>query len=201
MPFGPSSYDHGPPRAPDARGPMSKLVVSLMLAQGPAGGWTDVYGVGVSTLAVLLAGASLAWQVIQHRQKGKPRAEVNWRLAVVGPAPEHGLPEPVPSLSVKVVNRDDAAVNVSMVGLIVQDGSGDQWLKNPYDRASWDTLPGKVEPRDAGEQFIPLALLVEYGFDIDKPIVAYANLGTGEQLRSRPLVRGGRVRGRWLRSR
>lgn len=39
-----------------------------------------------------------------------------------------------------------------------------------------------------------LALLEEHGFDVNKPIVAFANLATGEPLRSPPLVRGGPVK-------
>lgn len=162
-----------------------------LVAQAEAAPWTAVYGAVVSTIALLVAGGSLAWQVHQWRQRGEARADVSWCLGVVGPAPEHGLPEPAPVLSITVVNRDDVPVNVSMLGLVVQDGSGDQWVK--FRPAPWDTLPGRVAARDTGTQFITVADLEKDGFDLDKPIVAFASLSTG-RIESAPLLRGARVR-------
>lgn len=128
--------------------------LQTLLAQAEPIPWPAVYGAVVSTVALLVAGASLGWQIYQRRERGKARGEVGWRLGFVGPAPEFGLPEPVHVLIITVVNRDDVAVNVSMVGLMRQDGS-EQWIKNPYHKDLGESLPGKVEARDSGQQMIP----------------------------------------------
>jgi hypothetical protein len=52
-----------------------------------------------------------------------------------------------------------------------------------------DTLPGVVEPQDAGSVFIPLLWIEDnQGMDLTAPVVAWVTISTGERFQSKPTV-------------
>lgn len=143
----------------------------------------------VTIYAAAVASAALGWQVWTWRQSRR-KVRVTARLgAAAFPVAT------VWSVTIAVVNRSDHVVNVSSLGLEMQDGSKRQWLT--FRPLPISTLPGAVNPHDSGELYID-ARAAEQDFELDRPVVAWARLATGDIVRSKRaslLAHGARLPG------
>lgn len=123
--------------------------------------------------AAVVATGGLGWQVWTWRRARRP-VRVAVSLAVVGFP--HGNEWVV---VITVVNLSERAVRVGSAGLLMPDGR--QWV--PFSPAPLSSLPGPVEPQDAGKLFVAVAT-VEETFDLRQPMRAWASLVTGETVKS-----------------
>ena len=129
----------------------------------------------VTAYAALVATAALGWQVWTWRQQRRP-VKVRVALACVG------YPDgPVWTVAVEAINRSDHAVNVRSAGLMMQDGTGREWvIVRPLDISK---LPGAVEPHDAAGVFVTADSVREH-FDLLRPVVGWVRLASGDVVRS-----------------
>jgi hypothetical protein len=85
---------------------------------------------------------------------------------------------------ISVSNRGDSPVRVVSAGFDADDGTANStWV---HDQKPGATLPGVVQPRDAGFTYIPEDELG--GLNPAEPVVGWAALSTGEQLRTKPIM-------------
>lgn len=139
-----------------------------------AAGWV------VAGYAAVVSTTSLAWQVISWHLARKNRVTVQVRFGMLDYPT--GL---IDAVLVKVINRSDHTVRVTGVGLDLQDGSGRTVPQVRIPEGA--EIPGAVASHDSGStHFVAEALAKEAGFDIYGKFVAFANLATGETVKSKP---------------
>lgn len=133
----------------------------------------------VAAYAALVASASLLWQIYtwHHRHRSHVQVQVRFAIAV----PEVATIEAV---SVTATNRSEHAVRISEVGLLLQGTSDErfhQWRQLPG-----ATIPGVIDPHDAGTAFLLHDDVRKTGVDIYEPVTAWVRLSTGEFVKSPP---------------
>lgn len=136
--------------------------------------------VAVAAYAAVVATASLAWQIYAWRHRQRSRVTVVVRLAIASLAPGVTLQ----AITITATNNSEHAVRVTSVGLDLDRGDGWQFHQPvPIYGAS---LPGVIQPHDAGVGMIDRATAVGEGLDLGKPVVAWVRLATGEAVNSEP---------------
>jgi hypothetical protein len=125
----------------------------------------------------------LAWEVYKWRQSQQLKVRVQLRHAFLGYEAQHVL-------SVTVLNGHNYAVRVTSWGLETNDGTGrDFVIVRPVIGSN---LPGVVEARDSASGFADYAeLTAAPELDFKRPLVAFANLATGERIRAEPQTLAG----------
>lgn len=132
----------------------------------------------IAIYAAVLSTAGLAWQVFSWAHRRRSHVTVQARIAFVGY-------DALQVISIEATNTSDHPVRVTSAGLMLQDGSGRQFviLRQP-DGA---TLPGVVQPHDSATTWIAQAdAESEGGFDVFAPVTAWVNLATGQAVTSKP---------------
>ena len=85
---------------------------------------------------------------------------------------------------INVINRENHAVRISSVGFNLQDGSGRSLvLVSPPPAA---TLPGEVAAHDQGFTYLAESSPDIKNLGLNRPLVAWARLATGELHKSKP---------------
>jgi hypothetical protein len=86
-------------------------------------------------------------------------------------------------LAAQLINRSDYPVKLIEVSASNPDKKPAGW------HAGLEGLPAVVAPQDAHEVRMPIALLRDHRRDVDlqKPLVAWARLSTGEELKGKPV--------------
>ena len=140
----------------------------------------DAIPIVIAVYAALVATGSLCWQVYTWRHRRKNRVEVSVRLAVASPAPG----ETIQALSVTATNRSEHPVRVSGVGLDLH--REDNYQFHQAAALYGATLPGVVDPNDAGTALIMRDQAEAEGLDLFKPVKAWVRLATGELVYSEP---------------
>jgi hypothetical protein len=141
----------------------------------------------VSTIAALVAGyaavvatASLAWQIYAWRHRHRSRVDVSVRLAIGAPSAN----ATVHAISVTATNRSEHPVRVVGVGLDLNRPDG--WQFHQAAPIYGATLPGVVQPHDAGEAMIDRGAAEQEDLDLGEPAIAWIRLATGETVNSEP---------------
>ncbi len=136
--------------------------------------------VAVAAYAAVVATASLGWQVYAWRHRQQNRVTVSVRLAIASPAP--GVS--VQALSITATNNSEHAVRVTGVGVDLNRRDG--WQFHQPAPIHGATLPGIIQPHDAGVSMIDRENAEREGLDLTKPVVAWVRLATGEIVNSEP---------------
>jgi len=132
----------------------------------------------VAAYAALVATASLGWQIYTWWHRRKSHVEVSASIAILGFST--GAKQ---AIGIDVTNHGDHAIRVTGAGLEMQDGSDAQLhILNPPPGA---TIPGTIQPRDSAKTWIEQAEYEEQGISPFEPVTAWAQLATGEFIRSR----------------
>ncbi|HEY2053950.1 MAG TPA: hypothetical protein VGH14_08460 [Solirubrobacterales bacterium] len=134
----------------------------------------------VAAYAAVVATASLAWQFYAWRHRQQNRVAVSVRLAIASPAP--GVT--VHALSITATNNSEHAVRVTGVGLDLNRRDG--WQFHQAAPIYGATLPGVVQPHDAGVAMIDREGAEGEGLNLTEPVVAWVRLATGEIVNSEP---------------
>ena len=132
----------------------------------------------VAVYAALVATGGLIWQIYVWLQSRKPQVAVEVSLGL--PA----SPEPEWWIMVKVINRGDYPVNVSSVGFDLQDGSGRSLVLMQQPPPA--NIPGHIAAHDQGFTYIPISSHNVELLDLYRPLIGWASLATGEQIKSTP---------------
>ena len=138
-----------------------------------------VYGAITATVAILLSGASLAWQVYSWRRERVTdiKVEVSLGFLTFGPQVEQAV-------FITASNRSEHAIRINSAGLGSQDGSGN-WAIQPM-APNGATIPGTVQPHDSAQTWWLWEAFEAAGFDPHKPVVGRVVAGNGEKFRSKP---------------
>ena len=134
----------------------------------------------IAIYAAVVATGSLVWQIFTWRHKQRSRVEVSVRIAIAAPAP--GVTQQ--AISITAANRSEHAVRVTSVGLDLNRDDG--WQFHQAVPILGASLPGIVQPHDAGVGMIDRENAEEEGLDLFQPVVAWIRLSTGEICRSNP---------------
>jgi hypothetical protein len=140
--------------------------------------WVAVYAAALST-------AIFVRELITARQRRRPRVRValSYDLRI---EPD-GTTEPWVELT--VVNLGDRQIRVASLGLTSDEPKRSITFDNLPEPGSRSTLPGMVEPRDAGSIYIPEWYLEQrQRMDLFAPMVGWAKISTGERFESDPTV-------------
>jgi hypothetical protein len=140
----------------------------------------DAIPIIIAVYAALVATGSLCWQIYTWRHRRQNRVEVSVRLAVASSASG----QTIQALLVSATNRSEHPLRVSGVGLDLHRDDNYQFhqVKSLYGA----TLPGVVDPNDAGTALIMRDEAEAEGLDISKPVKAWVRLATGELVYSEP---------------
>lgn len=142
----------------------------------------DVVARVLGVIGVLLALASLTWQVISWRLSG-PRVKVRARVGVVGAQRERNF------AAVEALNSGRAAVTVTQWGFLTPDDTELVWSRSAIGSTP---LPYRLEPHADGTWFAPWDELVNLaeknGTELAK-VVPFVNLGNGKQVKGRASLR------------
>jgi hypothetical protein len=136
--------------------------------------------VAVAAYAAVVATASLGWQIYAWRHRQKSRVAVSVRLAIASPSP--GVTVHV--LSIAATNNSEHAVRVTGVGVDLNRKDG--WQFHQAVAIYGATLPGVVQPHDAGVAMIDRGGAEAEGLSLAEPVVAWVRLATGEVVSSEP---------------
>jgi hypothetical protein len=136
--------------------------------------------VAVAAYAAVIATASLGWQIYAWRHRQQSRVVVSVRLAISSPAP--GVT--VQAISITATNNSEHAVRVTGAGLDLNRQDG--WQFHQAAPIYGATLPGVIQPHDAGVAMIDRGGAEREGLDLTKPVVAWVRLATGETINSEP---------------
>ena len=128
--------------------------------------------------AAVVATAALGWQVFQWRHRRKSHVSVDVKLAIF-PMTAGGVRDGV---TIDVTNRSERPIRVTSAGLFMQDGSRRTFVQPQQPPGA--ELPGIVESYDSKLTYFWREDLTAAGFDLTRPLQAWANLATGEQERS-----------------
>jgi hypothetical protein len=133
----------------------------------------------IAGYAAVVATAAFGWEVWKTIRARRPPVEVKLSNALLT-----FLPDPPWAAMVNVLNHGSQPIRVNSAGFNFQDGSGQTVvIMQPPPRA---TIPGVVEPGDAGQTWL---LLDELGpLDPFRPLVAWASLATGQRIDSKPFT-------------
>jgi hypothetical protein len=96
----------------------------------------------------------------------------------------------VDAVTINVHNHADHPLRVTSAGLTMQDGSGATLVQpRPPPGA---TLPGTIPPHDSAMTYFYEEHTRERGFDLRRPVEAWATLSTGDTFKSesKPLLTG-----------
>jgi len=103
-----------------------------------------LYGAIVGSFSILLAGASLGWQVYSWRRDRRTKVEVKLSNAILG------LPiGPTEAVIITAINHSRHSIRINSAGLELQDGSRN-WSILPYIQAGAG-LPGTIPPNDSAD--------------------------------------------------
>jgi hypothetical protein len=134
---------------------------------------------GIAIYAATVATGALGWQVVSWSWSRRTRLQIRVQLGFLA------LPQrQVDMVFVTAINRSDHPINISSAGLEAQDGSGGL-LVQPYPNIG-SSIPGVVNPRDAGVRNMELEELKRLGFDPYRPVVGRVTTSTGETYHSKP---------------
>ena len=148
----------------------------------------NVAALVIAGYAAVVATVSLTWQIYSRRRSRRPDVEVTLRSALF-PAPVRSdggggaISELVWHVELRVANRGDKEVYVDGGGLELQDRSGRTFVKGRLEQP--DTIPGTARPHHSLNLYFRNDALEENGIDVYRKLVGFANLATGETVRSK----------------
>jgi hypothetical protein len=88
---------------------------------------------------------------------------------------------------ITAINRGDHPVHVTSAGFMHPDGSDSNLviMQPPFPGA----LPKTIQPRDSGQTWVERSAAESRGLDaVERPLVGWVNLSTGERFQSKPTV-------------
>jgi hypothetical protein len=132
----------------------------------------------IAAYAAVIATLGVAWQIYSWYRTHKTKVRVRIALGYMT------LPR-MPVVTVSAHNDNDHPIRVTGWGIEANDGSGRQLFALQPIQGS--TLPGPVAAHDCGDGYQDwneLRTLPQ--IDFTRPVVAFANLATGERFRSKP---------------
>lgn len=140
--------------------------------------WVAVYAAALST-------AIFVRELIAARQRRRPRVRVS--LSYDLRIEPDGTTELWVELT--VVNLGDHQIRVPSLGVTSDEPKRSITFDNSPEPGSRSTLPGTVEPRDAGTFYIPEWYLEQrQRMDLFAPMVGWAKISTGERFESEPTI-------------
>lgn len=139
----------------------------------------DAPTAAIAGYAAVVSTGSLGWQIYTFRQQHRDRVTVNPSFALVGMTDGSTLEV----VAIGVTNRSAHPIRVTGVGVDAQDGSDRQ--VHQLQEFPGAELPGTVAPNDSGSTYMVLGELEASGFDIYRPVTAWAQLSTGAQVSSK----------------
>lgn len=153
-------------------------MAGMVLIIGDAGkSAVAIYGAVTATVAILVSGVSVWWNIHRDRRTKKIRVDVRLRAGVAAPA--EGTVE---ILIIQAVNRSDFAVAVAAAGLELRNAQRFAIVRPFYSELPVD-LPLNTGSADIMVQLDSVVHAVS-GFDLAEPRQAYVTLKSGETFRS-----------------
>ena len=131
----------------------------------------------VAIYAALVATAGLLWQIYAWWHRRRSHVTVEARAGML-------VPQGLEIITISVRNRSEHTVRVTSIDLELQDGSGRHMPV--IHQLPGATLPGEIQPHDAGQAFVSLEEAKGIGVDLTEPLTVVVGLATGGFVKSKP---------------
>lgn len=134
-----------------------------------------LYGAVVASLAFLVSGSSLGWQIYSwHRDR---TTSVAVELYTRGER-----------VTIRAINHSGHPIRIRRAELQLQDGSG-EWVVPSHEVIPNDEgIPGVIPPHDSRFTWCLISEMEQAKFDLYEPFVARVVAGNGQRFRSEPFT-------------
>lgn len=116
-----------------------------------------------------------------RRRPALVEAKLSWGYLTYGPENRPGDDEMV---FIEVVNYSAGPITWVSAGFRLQDGSGRTMVLTDTPPAG--RLPMHIPPGQSGRTWVEMGLLMYRGLDLERPVVGFARLATGDEVDTPP---------------
>jgi hypothetical protein len=116
-----------------------------------------------------------------RRRPALVEAKLTWGYLTFGPDNRPGDDEMV---FIEVFNRSSGPITWTSAGFRLQDGTG--WTMVLTDTAPEGRLPMTIAPGGSGRTWVEMGLVMHRGIDLQRPVVGFASLASGDEVDTPP---------------